>query len=447
MDHDTRYATSGDVNLAYQVRGEGPLDIVFVPGFISHVEHLFEEPGIARFFARLASFARLVVYDRRGSGLSDRLERAPTHEEELGDLVAILDAVGSDRAALMTYTVGAQIASLFAARHPERTAALMMYAPIARATFAPDYPWAHSPEQRAERMANMAANWGQGSLLEVIAPSAAGDARLKAWLGRMERLSMSPGSLRAMTDAIGQTDVRDILAELRVPTLIVHRTDDQMIDVGHSRYLAEHIPGAKLVELPGRDNYPGIDPDSIADEAEEFLTGGRRVAEPERALLSVMFTDIVESTTRASELGDQRWRDLLASHDTIVRKELQRFDGHEVKTIGDGFLAVFDGAPSKALRCATAIARATREIGVDVRAGLHTGECELMGEDIGGMAVHIGARISSLAGPGEILVSSTLRDAVLGSPLQFEDRGVHSLKGVPGEWRVFAVADGRGPRG
>jgi class 3 adenylate cyclase len=444
MTHETRYASSGDVNIAYQAHGEGPLDLIFVPGFISHVEHLWEEPGLARFLDRLSSFGRLILYDRRGTGLSDRLGQAPTHEEELADLEAVLDAVGSERAALMAYTVGGQLASIFAATRPERTSALLMYATIARATFAEDYSWAHSPEERNERMAQMAANWGQGSLLEVMAPSAAGDARLKAWLGRMERLSISPGALRQMTDAIGQTDVREILEHIRVPTLILHRADDQMIDPGHSRYLAEAIPGAKYVELPGRDNYPGIDPDSIADEIEEFLTGGRRVAEPERALLTVMFTDIVDSTVRASELGDQRWRDLLASHDSIVRKELQRFQGHEVKTIGDGFLAVFDGAPTRAVRCAHAIAKATEEIGVDVRAGLHTGECELMGEDVGGMAVHIGARISALATRGEVLASSTLRDAVLGSQLEFEDRGSHSLKGVPGEWRVYAAADGLG---
>ncbi|MEA2494226.1 MAG: hypothetical protein QOJ29_2137, partial [Thermoleophilaceae bacterium] len=381
MEYETRYASSGDVNIAYQARGEGALDIVFVPGFISHVEHLWEEPGLARFFNRLASFARLIVYDRRGTGLSDRLGHAATTEEEVADLTAVLDAVGSERAALMAYTVGGQLASIFAFTHPERTSALLMYATIARATFAPDYSWAHSPEERDQRMGEMAANWGQGSMLEVIAPSAGDDTRLRSWLGRMERLSVSPGSLRQLTDAIGKADVRELLAEIRVPTLVVHRVDDQMIDVGHSRYTADAIPGAKLVELPGRDNYPGIDPDQIADEVEEFLTGGRRVAEPERALLSVLFTDIVDSTTRAAELGDQRWRDLLSSHDTIVRKELKRFDGTEVKTIGDGFLAVFDGAPTRAVRCATAIASAARDIGVDVRAGLHTGECELMGDD------------------------------------------------------------------
>jgi class 3 adenylate cyclase/alpha-beta hydrolase superfamily lysophospholipase len=444
VEHETRYASSGDVNIAYQARGDGPIDMLFVPGFISHVEHLWEEPGLGRFLDRLASFARLIIYDRRGTGLSDRLGRAATHEEEMRDIEAVLDAVGSERAALLAYVVGGQIASVFAATRPERTAALMLYATIARATATDDYSWAHSEEQRTQRMAEIAANWGQGSMLDNIAPSAAGDARLRAWMGRMERLSISPGSLRQMTDAIGETDVRDILAEIRVPTLILHRADDQLIDPGHSRYLAKAIPGAKYLELPGRDNYPGIDSDQIADEIEEFLTGGRRVAEPERALLTVMFTDIVDSTVRASELGDQRWRDLLASHDSIVRKELERFSGHEVKTIGDGFLAVFDGAPTRAVRCAHAIARATREIGVDVRAGLHTGECELMGDDVGGMAVHIGARISALAGGGEVFASGTLRDAVIGSPLQFEDRGTHSLKGVPGEWRVFAAADGRG---
>jgi class 3 adenylate cyclase/alpha-beta hydrolase superfamily lysophospholipase len=441
---ETRYASSGDVNIAYQARGESSLDLLFVPGFISHVEHLWEEPGLGRYLERLASFARLIVYDRRGTGLSDRLGRAATLEEEISDIETVMNAVDSERAVLLAYTVGGQIASVFAATRPERTAALVLYATIARATATDDYGWAHSEEQRAERMTEMAKNWGQGSLLDTIAPSAAGDARLRAWMGRMERMSISPGSLRQMTDAVGQTDVRDILEEIRVPTLILHRADDQLIDPGHSRYLAEHIPGAKYVELPGRDNYPGIDPDSIADEIEEFLTGGRRVAEPERALLTVMFTDIVDSTVRASELGDQRWRDLLSSHDSIVRKELQRFSGHEVKTIGDGFLAVFDGAPTRAVRCAHAIARATQEIGVDVRAGLHTGECELMGDDVGGMAVHIGARISALAGRGEVFASSTLRDAVLGSPLEFVDRGTHSLKGVPGEWRVFAAADGLG---
>jgi class 3 adenylate cyclase len=255
----------------------------------------------------------------------------------------------------------------------------------------------------------------------------------------MERLSISPGALRQMTDAIGQTDVREILEHIRVPTLILHRAEDQMIHPGHSRYLAEAIPGAKYVEMPGRDNYPGIDPDSLADEIEEFLTGGRRVAEPERALLTVMFTDIVDSTVRASELGDQRWRDLLSSHDSIVRKELQRFEGHEVKTIGDGFLATFDG-PARGIRCAREIVSPSDAEGVRVRAGLHTGECEVMGDDIGGIAVHIGARVSALAGPNDVLVSSTLRDLVIGSGLKFEQRGAYELKGVPGDWHLFAVA-------
>ncbi len=435
----TRYARHGDVSIAYQTHGDGPIDLLFIGAFISHVEHIWEDPGLARFLNRLASFSRLIVMDRRGSGLSDDGELDVEHE--LGDITAVLDAAGSERAALLAYTAGGPLAATYAARCPERVGALALYACMLHPTGDDDLPWAASAQEREERMNALLERWGDGVNLDLLAPSAAGDERLRSWFARLERLAASPGQMRRLVESTARLDVRPELASIRVPTLVLHRTDDAFMDVRHSREYARRIPGARLVELPGIDSLPSVgDTDALVGETEEFLTGGRLSGELERALLTVLFTDIVDGTTRAAQLGDKRWRDLLADHDREVRRVLAAFDGRSVKSIGDGFLAVFAGAPSRAVRCAAAIRDAVAPLGIDLRMGLHTGECELIGDDVGGMAVHIAARIAALAGAGEVLVSGTVYGTVVGAGLSFEDRGSHELRGVPGHWPVFAFA-------
>jgi class 3 adenylate cyclase len=379
--------------------------------------------------------------DRRGTGLSDPLSGPVALEDEVEDLVAVLDAVGSERAALHAYSAAAPFAIRFAAKHPERTSALILYAGFARTTRSDDLPWLDTTEQRDARIAHTLENWGDGrGLLEQLAPSATDNERLLEWVARLQRLSASPGGMAALSRSLGDVDVRDALPTLRVPTLVLHRRGDRMIDPRHSEYLASRIPGAKLVWLEGIDSLPTVgDTESFIGEIEEFLTGGRR-GDVQRPLLTVLFTDICGGTQLAAGLGDKRWRDLLAAHDAAIRREVARFDGEEVKTIGDGFLIVFDGAPSRAVRCARAIVRATREVGVDVRCGLHTGECERLAGDVGGMAVHIAARVCAMAQPSEVVVSGTVFGTVVGSGLDFEDRGGHQLKGVPGHWPIFALA-------
>jgi class 3 adenylate cyclase len=437
----TAYARSGDVNIAYRVIGaEQPIDMLFTTGMISHVEVVTEEPGLARFLDRLGSFARLILMDRRGVGLSDPLTEQLTIEEEAKDVLAVLDAIGIERAALMAYTTSGPLIASFAAQYPERVLALVFYAAMSRAVAAPDYDWTHTADERQQRIETMLESWGDGANLDMIAPSAQGDPRMRAWLGRMERLSASPGAMRRVTANFATVDVRPLLPNLRVPALVMHRAGDQMIDVRHSRYLAEAIPGARYVELPGNDSLPSAgDSEAIIGEVEEFLTGGRHGAAPERALLTVMFTDIVDATGRAAQMGDARFRDLLAQHDSLVREEIARFTGHEVKTIGDAFLVTFDGAPSRAVRCARAIVKCVAPLGIEVRVGLHTGECEIIGDDVGGMAVHIGARIGALAEPSEVLVSGTVFGTVVGAGLAFEWRGSRELKGVPGTWPLFSL--------
>ena len=437
----TRYARSGDINLAYQVHGDGPLDLLFSTGFISHLEALWDEPGVARLFDRVATYARLILMDRRGTGMSDPGVEGITLEDEMSDIDAVLDAVGCERTALFAYAAGGPFLIQYAATRPERVRALVLHACFARTTRADDMPWAPSVEERDARVADLFEHWGEGSNADLIAPSAAGDVGLRSWLARVERLSASPGQMRTLSRQLGEVDVRHLLPTLRVPTLVLHRTDDIFMDVRHSRYLADHIPGAKLVELPGQDNLATVgDTEAVVGEIEEFLTGGRSSGQPDRALLTVLFTDICDGTTRAAQLGDRRWRDLLAAHDAEIRRQLARFGGQEVKTIGDGFLAVFDGAPTPAVRCARAIVDATRALGVEVRAGLHTGECEVIGDDIGGMAVHIAARVGALAGPGEVLASGTTYGTVVGSGMRWHDAGSRALKGVPGEWPLFLLA-------
>jgi class 3 adenylate cyclase len=440
MQPDARYARSGDVNIAYCVVGDGPIDLIFTAGLISHLEVAFEEPGIARFVDRLASFARVIMIDRHGVGLSDPLTGPVSLKEEAKDVLAVLDAVGSERAVLFAYTTGGPLMVQVAASYPERVRGLILYATMARAVAAPDYDWTHTEQEREANIERMLELWGSGSTLENLAPSAAGDERMRAWLGRMERQAASPGGMRMLARNFAEHDVRHLLATMRVPTLIVHRTGDRLIDVRHSRYLAQQIPGARYVELPGEDSLFSVgDSEALIGEIEEFLTGGRHGAAPARALLTILFTDIVDATPRAARMGDARWRDLLTAHDRAVREEIRRFGGREIKTIGDSFLIGFDGPPSNAVRCARAIVDAVRPLGLEVRAGLHTGECEIMGDDVGGMAVHIAARVSGIAAPCEVLVSGTVYGTVVGCGLSFEDRGYRELKGVPGRWPIFAL--------
>jgi class 3 adenylate cyclase len=438
----TRYASSGEASIAYQVAGDGPLDMLFMTGWISQVEQLWESPGLRRMMERLSVFSRLILFDRRGTGLSDSVGEQYTLEQEARDALAVLDAVGSQRAALFTYGLGGPVAAMLAAGSPDRVGALIMYASVARTTWAPDYAWAMTVEDRAAWTERTVAAWGEVAApgIPVMAPSMAHDPELASWFARLQRLAASPTEARQLLHAAADLDVRHLLGEITVPTLVLHRAQDSAWDPRHSRYLAEHIPGARYVELEGSDSLPFLgDSDAIIEEVEEFLTGGRAGGEQARALLTVMFTDIVDATARAAELGDARWRDLLARHDELVRKELRRFGGREVKTVGDGFLATFDGPPSRALRCALAVTEAASELGIEVRVGMHTGECELIGDDVGGMAVHIASRVSGLAGASEVLVSGTVFGTVVGGPFTFADRGFHELKGVPGRWPLFAL--------
>ena len=443
---ETRYAKNGAVHIAYQVVGEGPLDLVYVPQLISHVEHLWEQPAIARFLERLASFARLILFDRRGTGLSDRELAAATLEDQMDDLLAVLDAAGSERPALLAMQQGGAMAILFAATYPERVSALALYASFARAVRAEGYEFAWSVEQREWVQRGFFEGWGEPERAAVraaaFAPTLAEDPEFVRWWARLERLGASPGSVKRIFELIGETDVRHVLPTIRVPAMVVHRTDDQVLDVRHARYLADQIPGARYVELPGRDSIPVAgDWDEVLGGLEEFLTGARRAPEPDRVLSTVLFTDIVGSTERAAALGDRAWRELLEQHDLLARREVERQRGTVVKSTGDGVLATF-GGPARAVRCAGAIRAAVAELGIEVRAGLHSGECEVIGDDVGGIAVHIAARIMSHAVAGEILASSTVKDLVVGSGLEFEDRGCPDLRGVPGEWRVFAVRHG-----
>jgi len=436
---ETRYARAGDVHIAYQVAGNGPIDLVYVPPQLQQVEHLWAEPRIAAFFERLARFSRLILFDRRGTGLSDPIASTTTLEDQMEDVTAVLDAVGSKQAAFFAQSEGAAMAALYAATHPERTRALVLYAGMARVTGAPGYEWPGTPQERERRMGAIFAAWGTGERLALIAPSVAGDGALRRWFGALERLSASPGQLRLLFDIAGETDVRDVLPSIAAPTLVLHRREDPAIDVRHSRYIAAHIPGAEYVELEGRDNLMIVgDGERIIAEVERFLTGTHTPPEPDRVLATVMFTDIVGSTETAARLGDRAWRELLTRHDALSRAQLARFRGRAVKSLGDGWLATFDG-PARAIRCALELRDAVHELGVELRAGLHTGECEAIGDDVGGLAVHIGARVGALAAPREVLVSNTVKDLVVGSGLDFADRGEHALKGVPGTWRLWAA--------
>jgi class 3 adenylate cyclase len=440
MDTKVRYARAkDDAAIAYRVLSDGPVDLVFNTGIISHVEVLLEEPGVARMLERIGEFTRLIIMDRRGTGLSDVGTGLVSMDEEVGDLMAVLDAVGSEHAALMAYTSSGPLFIRAAALCPDRIRALVLYAAMARVTAVPGYDWTYTVEEREAALEQLSANWGTGNNLERLAPSREGDLAMQAWLARLERLSMSPTAHERIWRHHADVDVREDLPNLTVPALVMHRSGDVFMNIRHSRYLAENIPNARYVELAGEDSLLSTgDTESIIGSIEEFLTGGRRRMTGQRRLLTVLFTDIVDSTARAANVGDARWRDSLRAHDTALRREIERFGGREVKTIGDSFLVTFD-APSHGLRCAQAMVAAVEALGLQIRCGLHTGECEIMGEDVGGMAVHIASRVAGLARPGEVLASGTAFGSVVGSDLQFDWRATQELKGVPGQWPLFTL--------
>jgi class 3 adenylate cyclase len=437
----TRYARSGDVNIAYQViEGDGPLDVVFVHGFVGNMEVQAEQPGHEAFFERLASVGRVIRFDRRGTGLSDRVREVPTLEARMDDLRAVMDAVSSRRAALVATFEAASMAMVYAATYPERVAALALYNPTAKGVRTADYPWAARSEAEWENViGDVSRRWGTPELavefLQMMAPSLADDPESIEWHARVHRLGASPGAVEVILRMSMTVDIRDVLPSIRVPTLVLYRDFTR----GEAMFVAERIPNARSVEIPGPDTMFWR-AEGLADEIVAFFQGVTEEPVPDTVLATVLFTDIVDSTAKAVELGDRAWADLVQRHHAVVRAQLDRFHGRELDTAGDGFFAAFDG-PIRAIRCATAIESALHGLGLDVRAGLHAGECEVVGQKLGGVAVIIGARVAALAVPGEILVSSTVKDLVAGSGIEFEDRGVATLKGLPDEWRLFAVAD------
>ena len=439
MPPRTRYAKVGRVSIAYQVVGDGPLDLVFIPGYVSNVEYYWEMPTMIGAMERLASFSRLIVWDKRGTGLSDPVDRVPTLDERADDLQAVMDAAGSERAALFGISEGGPMGMLFAAAHPERTSALILHGVSPKFSSSADWEWGWSPEEIAARLAELERDWGEAALIDLFAPSRVNDEAARQVWARFQRTGASPAMGRAVYEALCEIDCREVLPAIRVPTLIVHRTGERVAKVEAARYMAQRIPGAKLVELPGIDHaFTMGEWEPVVDEIEQFLTGVRPERPVDRVLATVLFTDIVGSTARAADVGDQRWRELLSAHNALIRRALERFGGKEVKTTGDGFLATFAG-PSRAIECARALHDGVQQLGLEIHVGLHTGECELMGEDVGGLAVHIGARVAALAQPCEVLVSSTVKDLVAGSGIRFDDRGRHALKGIPGEWQLFAI--------
>ena len=435
-----RYAQSGDVNVAYQVVGDGPVDIVFVEGSITNRHVMWEAPLYRRFVERLGSFARVILFDKRGMGLSDRVQ-AGTLEERMDDVRAVMDAVGSERAALIGESEGGPLSMLFAAAHPERTLALVLAGAEVKEDKTEDWPWGESTrEEFEESMTTLAERWSEPpSSLRIFVPSRGDDPRLLEWFGRLKVQAASPAAAEVFMRMAHEIDVRHVVPTIRVPTLILHSVGDQICHVENARYLASTIPGAHYVELPGADHVMYAELADLAlAEIREFLTGVREGPEPDRVLATVLFTDLVGSTERATELGDRRWRELLEAHHAAVRHELERFGGREIDTAGDGFLAGFDG-PARAIRCARAVVDAVSALGLEVRAGVHTGECEVIGEKLAGVAVHVGARVAAVAGPGEVLVSSTVHDLIAGSGIELADRGLHALKGVEDERRLYAV--------
>jgi class 3 adenylate cyclase len=438
MMPETHYARSGDVRIAYQVVGDGPFDLVFVPGFFSNLDVQWEDPGFAHLLNRLCAFTRLILLDKRGTGLSDRIDdhHLPTLETRMDDVRAVMDAAGSSRAALLGASEGGPMSILFAATYPQRTRTLILYG-----SYAHFHTWVMGRDALEGFIQGIEASWGTGASAPIFAPDQSKDGRFSAWWGRFERLSVSPSAAVALARMNADIDVRSVLASVRVPTLVIHRRDDARIKFAGGQYLAEKIAGARFVELSGRDHpiWTG-DIDLVVDEIEEFLTGTRPFPEPDRVLATLLFTDIVDSTKRAVKLGDKRWQQLLDQHDAIVRREIARLRGREVKTTGDGFLATFDG-PARGVRCAMAITEGVRSLGIEIRSGVHTGEIELKGDHVGGIAVNIAARVAAFATGGQVLVSPTVRDLVAGSELSFRDLGTHVLKGLPEELRLFVLQD------
>jgi class 3 adenylate cyclase len=441
---DVKFAKSGDVNIAYGIVGSGPIDLVYIQGAYTHLEVDWELPAFRRFCERLAEFTRLIMFDKRGLGMSDRVPGATPLEVRMDDIRAVMDAAGSQRAAIMGESEGGPLAILFAAAHPERTRALILQGAEVRELTDDAWPWGEAtPEEFEEFMARIPERWGMGLAFGHLVPSMANDPSLPAlerWLAKVQRNAATPASWEAFARMAFDIDVRDVVPTVHVPSLIIHAIDDQICDVGNARWLAQHLEGAKYVELPGGDHVPWFDPDETLAQIRELLTGSREAEAPDRILATVLFTDLVGSTERATSLGDRRWRDLLDSHNASIRAELERYRGREVDTAGDGFLAVFDG-PARAIRAGRAIVEAMRHLGLEVRVGVHTGEVEqLPGGKLGGIAVHIGARVAAAAQPGEVLVSSSVRDLVAGSGLDFIDRGVHPLKGIAEDRQLFALA-------
>jgi pimeloyl-ACP methyl ester carboxylesterase len=439
---ETKYAAAPDgTSIAYQVVGDGPVDLVYASGIWSNVEVMWEEPRWAHFLERLASFSRLILFDMRGVGLSDRGPQPPVLELQQDDVGAVLDAAGSTSAVVFGGARAGTMAMVFAATHPDRTDALILYAPVAKTVSTPDFPYGRSPEEQENFNERFVREVGTGRNLALQAPSVAGDEHFSRWWARFERLVASPSAYDELGRILTDLDVRSVLPAIRVPTLVLQRTEDKIVSAGQGSYVAEHIHGARFVLLPGVDHVPFIgDADAILDEVEEFVTGARPTPEADRILATVLFTDIVGSTALQASRGDQGWREIVERHHAVVRSLLARFGGEEQDTAGDGFYARFDG-PARAIRCAGEIVRGVRPIGIEVRAGIHTGECELIDGKCGGLSVSIGARVASKAGPSEVLVSQTVKDLVAGSGLTFEDAGEHDLKGVPDRWRLYRVMD------
>jgi pimeloyl-ACP methyl ester carboxylesterase len=440
----TQYAKAGDLHIAYQVVGEGPIDVMFVPGLVSNVELAWEEPLQASFLRSLASFSRLILFDKRGTGLSDPVpvDRPPTLEDRMADIDAVLDAVGAEQVSLFSFSEGGSTSALFGATHPDRTASLVFWGATPRIAWAEDWPWGITREQGIAQLKSLeAGNFGEYFGVDFFVPSAVGDAEFERWWNRAGRLSASPAMWISLMKTNGATDVRDVLPTISVPTLVIHREGDRVVDVRSSRYMAAQIPEAKLVVLPGRDHWPWVgDADAALAEVQQFLVGTRPKARVDRFLTTVLFTDIVDSTAKAADLGDSAWSKLLNVHDKFSKDKLSHFGGEWIKSTGDGMLAIFDG-PGRAIGCAKSLMSRAMESDIQLRAGLHTGEAERRGHDVAGMAVHIAARVSALAASDEIVVTSTVRDLVAGSGIQFENRAKTKLKGVPGEWQLLSVAD------
>lgn len=437
----TQYARSGDTHIAYQAVGDGAIDLIFVPGWVSHVELCWEEPKYAAFLNQLASFSRLVLFDKRGTGLSDRVpvDQLPDLEERADDLLVVMDAVGSKRAALLGFSEGGNLSAYFAATHPDRTLALIMFGTFAKRVYSPDYPWAPTPEERQKNIEETEVEWGSRMDISHYAPSVADDEEFSERIATYLRRSASPGAAAALLKMNTQLDIRNILPAIRVPSLVLHRVGDRDAKIEEGRFIAENIPGSQFKELSGEDHFPWVgNTEEITEEVRDFLRVDRPSPPPQRVLATILFTDIVGSTDKARAIGDQNWRDLLDQHDRISREAIKTFNGRLVKLTGDGCLATFDG-PGRAIECAKSILDKSGHLGIELRAGLHTGECEIRGEEIAGVAVHLSARISDAAAPNEILVSRTVRDLVAGSHHTFENRGNQKFKGFDETWAIYGV--------